>query len=89
LSRVDTAAEEISIQSVFHAAVRIMDVRKAYASTDFEWDNLQRVCLEEIRKENVGVMRHHISSRYNTSSALEQQHREDEDGSSAAQGKGE
>eukprot|EP00890_Picochlorum_soloecismus_P001946 jgi/Picsp_1/2752/NSC_00980-R1_protein len=41
-------------------ALRIMEVRKAYASGDFEWDNLQRLSLEMLQDENLAVMRKHV-----------------------------
>ena len=45
-------------------AVRIMEVREAYAKDDFEWNNLQRVTVEELSKGNVGVMRKHAQSKF-------------------------
>jgi hypothetical protein len=37
-----------------------MEVRKAYASGDFEWENLQRLSLEMLQDENLAVMRKHV-----------------------------
>jgi hypothetical protein len=44
--------------------VRIMEVRAAYAQTDFEWDNCQRVAVQDIEKANTAVMRQHAQSRF-------------------------
>lgn len=44
--------------------VRIMEVRAAYAQTDFEWNNCQRVAVEDIMKANTAVMRRHAQSRF-------------------------
>ncbi|PRW58723.1 hypothetical protein C2E21_3267 [Chlorella sorokiniana] len=45
-------------------AVRIMEVRKAYANEDFEWDNLRRVALEGLERGNTQLLRQHASRRY-------------------------
>ncbi|KAG7672246.1 hypothetical protein KSW81_005126 [Nannochloris sp. 'desiccata'] len=44
--------------------VRIMEVRAAYAKADFEWDNCQRVAVEDMTKANTAVMRKHAQSRF-------------------------
>jgi len=44
--------------------VRIMEVRAAYAKSDFEWDNCQRVAVEDMMKANTAVMRQHAQSRF-------------------------
>lgn len=38
-------------------AVRIMEVRAAYAEEDFEWENCQRVANKSIKDGNVKLMR--------------------------------
>jgi len=39
------------------AALRIMDVRDAYAREDFEWDQLQRLAVQGTKEANVRLMR--------------------------------
>ena len=46
------------------SGVRIMEVRAAYASEDFEWDNLQRLAVEGLAKDNVQILRKHASQRF-------------------------
>jgi hypothetical protein len=46
------------------AAVRVMEVRAAYAECDFEWDNCRRVCGEGLRAANVALMRRHAEARF-------------------------
>eukprot|EP00889_Picochlorum_renovo_P000753 jgi/Picre1/27783/NNA_000747.t1 len=40
-------------------AMRIIEVRLAYAKHDFEWHNLQSLCLDTLEKENVTLLRQH------------------------------
>lgn len=40
-------------------AMRIIEVRLAYAKHDFEWHNLQSLCLDTLEKENVNLLRQH------------------------------
>ena len=44
--------------------VRIMEVRLAYSSEDFEWQSLKRVAVEEMQVANVMLMRRHAQSRF-------------------------
>lgn len=44
--------------------VRIMEVRAAYAKSDFEWDSCQRVAVQDMMKANTSVMRQHAQSRF-------------------------
>jgi hypothetical protein len=39
------------------AALRIMDVRDAYAREDFEWDQLQRLAVQGTKEANVRLIR--------------------------------
>lgn len=39
------------------AALRLMEVRDAYSRTDFEWDQLQRLSTEAVKKSNLQLMR--------------------------------
>ncbi len=39
------------------AALRVMDVRAAYASEDFEWDNLQKLAVHDTQAANTRLMR--------------------------------
>lgn len=45
----------------FMVASRIIEVRVAYAKEDFEWHNLQSLCLETLEKENMNVLRQHAT----------------------------
>ncbi|KAI7840716.1 hypothetical protein COHA_005532 [Chlorella ohadii] len=45
-------------------ALRIIEVRTAYAKEDFEWDNLRRVALEGLEQGNTQLLRQHASRRY-------------------------
>lgn len=38
-------------------AVRVIETRYAYASKDFEWDQMKRLALENMNKDNIGVLR--------------------------------
>jgi hypothetical protein len=38
-------------------ALRVMEVRDAYASSDFEWDQLQQLSIKAIKESNLGLMR--------------------------------
>lgn len=44
------------------AAVRVMEVRQAYATTDFEWDNVKSIALRDIREGNLRLMRQSVMS---------------------------
>lgn len=39
------------------AALRIMEVREAYAAEDFEWDMCQKVALKDLKEGNIKLMR--------------------------------
>lgn len=41
-----------------------MEVRTAYAATDFEWDQCQRVCATDLEAANVRLMRRHALQRF-------------------------
>ncbi len=43
-----------------------MEVRKAYASDDFEWDNLKRLSLEALDADNTRLLREHAAERFGT-----------------------
>jgi hypothetical protein len=43
-------------------ARRVMDVRRAYASGDFEWDNTRRLVLEDMAASSARVLKEHLSS---------------------------
>ena len=43
-------------------AMRVMEVRAAYAEDDFEWQNSRRLALENMRKVNGDVMREHATA---------------------------
>ena len=43
-------------------ARRVMDVRHAYASGDFEWDNTRRLVLEDMAASSARVLKEHLSS---------------------------
>jgi hypothetical protein len=57
---------------------RIMEVRVAYANSDFEWDQCQRVAVQDIEKANIAVMRQHAQSRFG--GLLAQQEEGDDEG---------
>lgn len=38
-----------------HAALRVMEVRVAYANEDFEWDNLKKIALK-VRSRRFSVV---------------------------------
>eukprot|EP00878_Enallax_costatus_P023118 GHUV01024579.1.p1 GENE.GHUV01024579.1~~GHUV01024579.1.p1 ORF type:complete len:252 (+),score=93.28 GHUV01024579.1:100-855(+) len=38
-------------------ALRVMEVRAAYSKEDFEWDQLQRLSVESIKRSNLQLMR--------------------------------
>lgn len=42
-------------------AMRIMEVRSAYAQLDFEWENLRKLVLENANKSNKKLMRDYIT----------------------------
>ena len=45
-------------------ALRICEVRAAYAGKDFEWENLKRLTVDGLSKSNVEVQRTHMASKY-------------------------
>lgn len=49
------------------AAVRVMEVRAAYAADDFEWDQCARLVGEATQAANVAIMRRHASARFERS----------------------
>jgi len=46
-------------------ALRIMEVRSAYAKQDFEWDNLQDLSGKQIEKANTALMRKFLAETSN------------------------
>ncbi len=52
-------------------AVRIMEVRAAYAKTDFEWPQLQRLAGEGLEAANGRAMRAHAERRFGPGLARE------------------
>jgi hypothetical protein len=51
------------------AALRLMEVRAAYSTTDFEWDQLQRLSVESIQKSNLQLMREAATASLQATSA--------------------
>lgn len=45
-------------------ALRICEVRAAYAGKDFEWHNLKRLTVDGMQKSNVSIQRDHMKSKY-------------------------
>lgn len=45
-------------------ALRIMEVRRAYVASDFEWDQLKKVSLEVLESETIAVMRQYASEKF-------------------------
>lgn len=43
-----------------------MEVRKAYATDDFEWSNLKRLALEGLEQQNTRLLREHAAQRFGT-----------------------
>lgn len=52
-------------------AVRVIEVRAAYAETDFEWPQLQRLAGEGLEAANGRVMRAHAERRFGPGLARE------------------
>lgn len=48
------------------AGVRIMEVRQAYATEDFEWANLKRLAIEGLEQQNTLLLREHAAQRFGT-----------------------
>lgn len=48
------------------AGVRIMEVRQAYATEDFEWGNLKRLAIEGLEQQNTQLLRDHAAQRFGT-----------------------
>lgn len=46
--------------------VRIMEVRQAYATEDFEWGNLKRLAIEGLEQQNTQLLRDHAAQRFGT-----------------------
>ncbi|KAL4426182.1 hypothetical protein ABPG77_007464 [Micractinium sp. CCAP 211/92] len=46
--------------------VRIMEVRQAYATEDFEWVNLKRLAIEGLEQQNTLLLREHAAQRFGT-----------------------
>lgn len=46
-------------------ALRIMEVRSAYAKQDFEWDNLQDLSAKQIEEANTALMRKFLTETSN------------------------
>ncbi|XP_057536957.1 chaperonin-like RBCX protein 1, chloroplastic [Amaranthus tricolor] len=41
-------------------ALRILEVRSAYCSNDFEWDNLERLSMKMVNESNTQLMREYV-----------------------------
>ena len=41
-----------------------MEVRKAYAESDFEWDSCERVSVRDLHDANLSVMRDHAQRKF-------------------------
>ena len=48
--------------------LRIMETRYAYASQDFEWDQMKRVALEGMDKDSILVLRDLLEKEYRSES---------------------
>jgi hypothetical protein len=44
--------------------LRVAEVREAYASEDFEWDQLQRLALEQTKAANLQLMRSSVLAKF-------------------------
>ena len=50
-------------------ALRIMEVRSAYASEDFEWDNMKRLAMEGLADGNDGIKRRWVTKAFQAGAA--------------------
>lgn len=41
-----------------------MEVRKAYAERDFEWDSCKRLATEGLEEANLGILKERLKSAY-------------------------
>ena len=48
-----------TVTACFGAGLRVMEVRLAYASEDFEWENTRGLCLKDLSKSNTAVLQKH------------------------------
>jgi hypothetical protein len=39
--------------------LRVMEVRLAYANTDFEWENTRMLCLKDLSVRNQAILQQH------------------------------
>jgi len=46
-------------------SLRVMEVRKAYAERDFEWDSCKRLATEGLEEANMGILKERLKSAYN------------------------
>jgi len=44
---------------MLRAGLRVMEVRLAYATEDFEWENTRRVCLKDLAQRNTAILQRH------------------------------
>ena len=62
-SRIRNAAQgQIASEAMlgcYIAGLRVMEVRLAYASEDFEWENTKRLCLKDLTQSNTQVLQRH------------------------------
>ena len=58
-----------------------MEVRTAYCSTDFEWDNTKRVAVKEMDKSNQRILSKHAEAAFafNTEESSSDRARKDGD----------
>lgn len=64
-------------------ALRVMEVRAAYASEDFEWDNLQKLAVRDTKAANTRLMRQSAAASLAASFTTDQPGGGDGDGSSS------
>lgn len=48
-------------------SLRVMEVRKAYAERDFEWDSCKRLATEGLEEANLGILKERLKSAYEVS----------------------
>lgn len=51
------------------AALRVMEVRKAYCAEDFEWDMCRQVAAKDMHEANVGLLRSRAEEAFLRSSS--------------------
>eukprot|EP00877_Chromochloris_zofingiensis_P007521 jgi/Chrzof1/3021/Cz12g08150.t1 len=59
-----------------HLALRVMEVRDAYCREDFEWDQLRKVALRDMKDANVKLMRKSAVASLKASETLSAEQRQ-------------